>query len=164
MEDLRFLEDLRRWESINVGGYSSQRTTKVYRHGQCYMCSKPVSSTNLDPDSELFCRECDEELTALDCGYSPRDQTNSPTKKLEKAEKDDEEEWGRIPIPQSGDESEGYTWLDESDDSDQERDIQPACVVNREPCVVKVRERKINRPITLMLGESWLSDWVKGES
>jgi hypothetical protein len=50
VENLRLFEDLRRWESINVGGYASQRTTRVCRHGRCYMCSKPVSSTNLDPD------------------------------------------------------------------------------------------------------------------
>jgi hypothetical protein len=37
---------------------------------------------------------------------------------------------GRIPIPQSDDESEGDTWLDESDDSEIERDIRPACVVS----------------------------------
>ncbi len=79
------MEDLKRWENINVGGYASQRTTKVYRH----MCSKPVSSTNLDPDVELFCKECDEDLTALDCEYSPRDQADKPSKKgLEKAGRD----------------------------------------------------------------------------
>jgi hypothetical protein len=72
MEDLRFLEDLRKWESINVGGYASQKTATVYRHGRCYMCSKPVSSTNLDPDVELFCREFDEDLTALDWVQSKR--------------------------------------------------------------------------------------------
>ncbi len=113
-------EDLRRWENINVGGYASQRTTKVYRHGRCYMCSKPVSSTNLDTDVELFCKGCDEDLTALDCGYSPRDQGDKPSKKgLEKTGRDDEEEWGRIPIPQSDDESENYTWLDELGSSDE---------------------------------------------
>jgi hypothetical protein len=40
------MEDLRLWESINIGGYANQRTTKVYRHGRCYMCSKPVSTTS----------------------------------------------------------------------------------------------------------------------
>jgi hypothetical protein len=63
------MEDLRRWESINVGGYASQRTTKAYRHGRCYMCSKPISTTELDPSLELFCKECDERLIKLDCGY-----------------------------------------------------------------------------------------------
>jgi hypothetical protein len=27
------MEDLRLWESINIGGYTNQRTTKAYRHG-----------------------------------------------------------------------------------------------------------------------------------
>jgi hypothetical protein len=72
---------------------------------------------------------------------------------LEKAERDDEEEWGRIPIPQSDDESEGDTWLDESDDSDQERNIRPACVVsvktmfNKEPNIT-IKENKTNKPVT----------------
>jgi hypothetical protein len=93
-------------------------------------------------------------LTALDCGYSPKDQTDKPTKKgLEKAGRDDEEEWGRIPIPQSDDESEGDTWLDESDGSDEKRNIRPACVVsvttafNNEPNI-QVKERKVNWPTT----------------
>ncbi len=145
------MEDLMKWESINVGGYASQRTTKAYRHGRCYMCSKPVSSTNLDPHLQLFCKECDEELIELDCGYMSGDKTNNLTKKgLEKVERDDEEEWGRIPIPQSDDESEGGTWLDESDGSDLECDIRQACVVsvettfNREPNVRTI-ENKVNR-------------------
>ena len=148
------MEDLRRWESINVGGYASQRTTKVYRHGRCYMCSKPVSSTNLDPNVELFCKECDEDLTALDCGYSPSNQADKPTKKrLEKVERDDEEEWGRIPIPLSDDESEGETWLDESDDSAQECNNRSACIVSvetafgRQP-TMETNERKVNRSTT----------------
>jgi hypothetical protein len=68
------MEDLIKWESINVGGYASQRTTKAYRHGRCYMCSKPVSSTNLDPNLELFCKECDEELITLCERYRKREQ------------------------------------------------------------------------------------------
>ena len=144
------MEDLRRWENINVGNYASQRTTKVYHHGRCYKCSKPVSSTNLDPDVELFCKECDEDLTALDCGYSPRDQADKPSKKgLEKTGRDDEEEWGRIPIPQSDDESEDYTWLDELGSSDEKNNTRPACVVsvttafNNKPNI-QVKERKVN--------------------
>ena len=31
------------------------------------MCSKPVSTTNLDPEVELFCQECGKDLTELDC-------------------------------------------------------------------------------------------------
>jgi hypothetical protein len=72
---------------------------------------------------------------------------------MERRDRDDEEEWGRIPIPQSDDESEGDTWLGESDDSETERDIRPACVVsvetafNKEPNV-KIRKDKINRRTT----------------
>jgi hypothetical protein len=82
------------------------------------------------------------------------DQTNNLTKKgLEKAERDDEEEWKRVPIPQSDDESEGDSWFDDSDGSDREHDIRPACVVsvtiafNNEPNI-QVNERKVNWPTT----------------
>jgi hypothetical protein len=92
----------------------------------------------------------DEELIALNCGYKSGDKTNNPTRKgLEKAERNDEEECRRIPIPQSDDESEGDTWLDESDGSDQERDIRTACVVSRRGnSNVRTMESKVNRPTT----------------
>jgi hypothetical protein len=35
-------EDYHTWKSVNVGGYASQITRQAYRHGRCYMCSKPV--------------------------------------------------------------------------------------------------------------------------
>jgi hypothetical protein len=102
------MEGLRLWESINVGVYTNQRTTKTYRHGRCYMCRKPVSTANLDPELEL------------NCGYRSGEQADSATKRgLEKAERDDEEEWGRVPIPQSDDSNSAEGWLsDESDDHD----------------------------------------------
>jgi hypothetical protein len=49
------------------------------------MCSKPVSTTNLDPEVDLFCQQCGEELTALDCGFNPK-------RGMERRDRDDEEE------------------------------------------------------------------------
>jgi hypothetical protein len=123
------MEDLRLWENINIGGYTNQRTTKAYRHGRCYTCSKPVSTNNLDPEVELFCRECDKELMELDCGYRSGEQATHATKKgVEKAEREDEEEWGRIPIPQSDDSDSTDEWLSQepeqyasTDDEDQSK-------------------------------------------
>jgi hypothetical protein len=143
-------EDYHTWKSVNVGGYTSQRTTQAYRHGRCYMCSKPVSTTNLDPEVELFCQQCGEDLTKLDCGF---DDNINPKRGMERRDRDDGEEWGRFPIPQSDDELEGDTWLDESEDSDQERNVRPACVVsvetafNKEPNI-KIGEDKINGQTT----------------
>jgi hypothetical protein len=81
------------------------------------MCSKPVSTVDLDPEKELFCKECDQELTELDCGYDrwkEDEQTGITTKRgLEKEERNDEEEWGRIPIPQSDDSDSTDEWLSE---------------------------------------------------
>ena len=86
------------------------------------MCSKPVSTTNLDPKVELFCKECDKELVELECGYRSGEQTDIPTKRgMEKAGRDDEEEWGRIPIPQS-DDSDNEPWLDESSSPESEQE------------------------------------------
>jgi hypothetical protein len=84
------------------------------------MCSKPVSTTNLNPELELFCEECDQELMDLNCGYRSGEQADNMTKRgLEKTERDDEEEWGRVPIPQSDDSDSAEGWLsDESDDHD----------------------------------------------
>jgi hypothetical protein len=81
------------------------------------MCDKSVSTTNLNPDLQFFCAECEEN----------KKQDKAITKRgLERAEKDDEEEWGRIPIPQS-DGSDEDTWLDElsghSSESEQEEEI-----------------------------------------
>jgi hypothetical protein len=119
------MEDLRLWESINIGGYTNQRTTKAYRHGRCYMCSKPVSTSNLDPEVELFCRECDKELLELDCGYRSGEQADHAIKRgVEKAERDDEEEWGRIPIPQSDDSDSTDEWLSQEPEQHESTDEQ----------------------------------------
>jgi hypothetical protein len=47
-------EDYHTWKTANVGGYENQRTTQAYRHGRCYICSKPVSTTNLDSEVRLW--------------------------------------------------------------------------------------------------------------
>ncbi len=77
------------------------------------MCSKPVSTANLDPEVELFCKECDKELLLkLDCGYRSWEQADHATKRgVERAERDDEEGWGRILIPQSNDSDSTDEWL-----------------------------------------------------
>ncbi len=88
------------------------------------MCSKPVSTTNLDPEVELFCKECDHMLVELDCGYRSGEQTDTQTKRgMGKKEKNNEEEWGRTPIPQSG-YSDNEPWLEEpsSPESEQEEE------------------------------------------
>ncbi len=122
------MEDLRLWESINIGGHMNQRTTKAYRHGRCYMCSKPVSTTNLDPEVELFCKGCDQMLVELNCRYRSREQTDTQTKRgMERTEKDDEEEWGRIPIPQS-DDSDNEPWLDESSSPESEQEEEDVTI------------------------------------
>jgi hypothetical protein len=74
------------------------------------MCSKAVSTTNLDPEVELFCQECGKYLTELDCGF---DDNINPKRGIQKRRDRDVEEWGRIPIPQS-DDSDDEPWLDES--------------------------------------------------
>ncbi len=111
-------EDYHTWKTVNVGGHKNQRTTQAYRHGRCYMCSKPVSTTNLDPEVELFCQECGKDLTELDCGF---DDNINPKRGMERRDRDDEEEWGRIPIPQS-DDSDDEPWLDESHSSESEQE------------------------------------------
>jgi hypothetical protein len=96
------------------------------------MCSKPVSTIELDPKKELFCKECEQEL-------KEDEQTDLTTKRgMEKAERDDEEEWGRVPIPQSDDSYSSDEWLSEepkqceptsSDDEDQSQKGYLNCFV-----------------------------------
>jgi hypothetical protein len=56
------------------------------------MCSKSVSTTDLDPSLELLRKECDERLIRLDCGYDRPREKNVAKRGLEKAKRDDEEE------------------------------------------------------------------------
>ena len=51
------------------------------------MCSKPVSTTNLDTEVELFCQQCEEDLTKLDCGF---DDNINPKRGMERKDRDDE--------------------------------------------------------------------------
>ncbi len=55
---------------------------------------------------------------------------------MEKTEKDDEEEWGRIPIPQS-DDSDNEPWLDESSSPESEQEEEDATI---EPPVMRKQE------------------------
>ncbi len=88
------------------------------------MCSKPVSLTNLDPEVELFCQECGNDLTRLD---GELEENVNTQRRMERRDKDDEEEWGGIPIPQS-DDSEDEPWFEESHSSESEQgdeDVTP---------------------------------------
>jgi hypothetical protein len=82
------------------------------------MCSKPVSLTNLDPEVELFCQECRKNLTRLDGEFEDNTRTQ---RRIERRDRDDEEEWRRVPIPQS-DDSEDEPWFGESNSSESEQD------------------------------------------
>ncbi len=74
---------------------------------------------------ELFCRECDNELMELDCGYRSGEQADHATKRrVEKAERDDEEEWGIIPIPQSDDSDSTDEWLSQEPEQHESTDEQ----------------------------------------
>jgi hypothetical protein len=88
------------------------------------MCSKPVSTTNLDLEVELFCQECGKDLTELDCGF---DDNINPKRGMERRDRDDQEEWGRIPIPQS-DDSDDEHWLDESHSPESEQEEEDVTI------------------------------------
>jgi hypothetical protein len=95
-------EDWQVWEHANI-----HETSIVYRHGRCHDCDKPVSSTVLDPDHMLLCWECKPNIIEEDTKENTSDKRG-----FGKAERDDEEEWKRIPIPTSDDSSEG-DWASE---------------------------------------------------
>jgi hypothetical protein len=83
-------EDLRRWENINVGG-KEQRMLTAMEDVTC-VANLYQPPNDLDPSLELFCKECDERLIKLDCGYDRPREKNITKRGLEKAERDDEEE------------------------------------------------------------------------
>ncbi len=123
------------WSKTNQN--EQQGTTKAYRHYRCESCNKPASTTNLDTTHTLLCLEC------VPGRVTPEREDLVKTTKLfhkqgmEKTGRDDEEEWGGIPIPQSDDSDDEY-WLDEisSVDSESERyetDAGPSALNSRNP-------------------------------
>jgi hypothetical protein len=99
-------------------------------------------TSNLNFDDELTCFSCKKYELA-----NPDPQTTNTKKVMEKAGKDDEEEWGRISIPQS-DDSDDDTWNDESTDSlsEQREDSQPL-IFNLGP----KRNNSMTKLITLLM-------------
>jgi hypothetical protein len=96
-------KDWQIWEQAN-----RHETSVVCRHGRCHDCDKPVSSTNLDPGHMLICWECKSNIIEEETKANKNEKRG-----FEKASRDDEEEWKRIPIPTSDNSSDEY-WLDES--------------------------------------------------
>jgi hypothetical protein len=93
-----------------------RETSVVYRHGRCHDCDKPVSSTNLDPGYMLICWECKPNVIEEEIKENKNEKRG-----FERATRDDEEEWKRIPIPTSDDSSDEY-WLDEYPRSETENE------------------------------------------
>ena len=102
-------EDWKVWNEANQDG-----TTQTYSHGRCHLCNKPVSTLN--PKNKFTCFECKRYIAE-----NEGQENDTTTQGLGKTDKDDEEEWGRIPIPQS-DDSDEDTWLDEAPKSESEEE------------------------------------------
>ncbi len=113
-------DDWQTWETTNTrktpegdaSGWEAWNTPK-YRHDRCNMCHKPVTITWIENDTAFLCLECTP--TVIE-GDTVGESTN--TKGDGRRERNDEEEWGRIPIPQSDDSYSTEGWL--TDDSDQD--------------------------------------------
>jgi hypothetical protein len=105
-------KDWQVWEQAN-----RHETSIVYRHGRCHDCDcdKPVPSTNLDPGHMLICWECKPNVIEDETMENKNEKRG-----FEKATRDDEEEWKRIPISTSDDSSDEY-WLGESPRSELEK-------------------------------------------
>jgi hypothetical protein len=88
-------EDWQVWEETN-----RHATTTAYRHDRCHDCLKPMSSTSLNPHWMLLCYECTPNVINDDSYDLNEGKTG-----YERRDRDDEEEWGGVPIPQSDDSS-----------------------------------------------------------
>jgi hypothetical protein len=83
------------WDETNI---NKEETTQAYRHERCHLCDKPVSTTNMDDKIVLICFEC--RRTIVD---NEKLENEDEAGDKGKRDRDDEEEWGGIPIPQSDD-------------------------------------------------------------
>ena len=130
-------DEWKEWEETNQGS-----STQAYRHGRCQLCAKPVSTTNINPTTELTCYEC-RKFTAeneregyvngkqkLKKAYKDDEEEGGADRKqgCDKTEKDDEEEWGRIPIPQSDDSDESEFWNEPEEDDDSTEELKICCL------------------------------------
>jgi hypothetical protein len=123
------------WDETNKG--EQQETTTAYRHYRCESCDKSTSTTNFDTTYTLLCLECAPGRVTPEREDLVKATKLLHKKGLEKAERDDEEEWGRIPIPQSGDSADDY-WLDddssaESESEQYEAEPGPSVLSSRKP-------------------------------
>jgi hypothetical protein len=79
------------------------------------MCRKPVSVTWREPDAVVLCLECTPNVIEDDTGEVDTDKKGDGRR-----DKDDEEEWGRIPIPQSDDSYSTGEWLSEESEKNED--------------------------------------------
>jgi hypothetical protein len=110
-------EEWQVWNETNI-----HETTPAYRHDRCHFCSKPVTTTNLVQNRTILCNECAPHVIKDDLPTRTEGKQGH-----EKRERDSEEEWGGIPIPQSDDSqsTEDYP----SDESDHEKtQVMMGCV------------------------------------
>ena len=89
--------------------------TPVYRHVRCHFCSKPVPTTSIKYDCAILCHECAPNVIEDDVPVETTEKQGYETR-----DRDDEEEWGGIPIPQSDDSQSSGDYL--SDDTEEEED------------------------------------------
>jgi hypothetical protein len=98
-QTLKELEDeWQAWQTINTKKtqeeVANEWSTPTYRHDRCHMCRKPVSVTWPTSGRLILCMECAPNVIEDDVGT-----INKDTKREGRNDKDDEEEWGGIPIP-----------------------------------------------------------------
>ncbi len=109
----------------------------TYGHGRCEYCNKPISTSNLDITYALLCPEFSPGRVTPENEGIAKDTQPSYEEGVGRTERDDEEEWDGIPIPQSDDSDDEY-WLDENsdDESDSEQheaDTEPSLLNPRKP-------------------------------
>jgi hypothetical protein len=116
---LQELEDeWQEWQITNIKTpeeVASEWSTPTYRHDRCHMCRKPVSVTWQASDKFILCQECAPNVIEDEMGEVDEDQRRDGRR-----DRDDEDEWGGIPIPQSDDSDSTYEWLSEDSENNEE--------------------------------------------
>ena len=95
---------------------ASEWSTPTYRHARCHMCHKPVTITwQAASEKVILCKECAPNVIEDDMGQVDEDQRRNGRR-----DRDDEEEWGGIPIPQSDDSDSTDEWLSEESETNED--------------------------------------------
>ena len=120
-----------------------EETSTTYHHSRCSLCYKPVTTKSLDPDRETLCQECEPNVIEEELNENTKGKQGNGRR-----DRDDEEEWGRIPIPQSDDSYSTEGWLSDESEQEEEEDLKKELSRQSDALAYLIGPRKDGRILT----------------